>query len=113
MFSCCPRIAPPAKDHKLPMSGNTHSTQPRPQIDHHAINFLNSIRESVLHLLEPDQSSSRSPADVSLGLQTLKSIVDTMWRLAEKDRLLADAEKIKAYAEQLKAETEKIAAQKR
>lgn len=97
------------------MSGNTHFSQPRPpvpQIDHHAINALNSIRECVLHLLESDQSSSRSPADVSLGLQTLKSIVDTMWSLAEKDRLLADTEKIKAYVEQLKAETEKLKAQR-
>lgn len=97
------------------MSDNTHSTQPRPsvsQIDQHTINFLNSIRESVLHLLEHDQSSSRSPADVTMGLQTLKSIVDTMWQLAEKDKFVAETEKAKAYVEQLKAETEKLQAQK-
>lgn len=97
------------------MSGNIHSTQPRPSvplIDHHAINFLNSMRESVLHLLEPDETSSQSPADVSLGLQTLKSIVDTMWKLAEKDSLWSETERLKAYVEQLKAETEKLKAQR-
>lgn len=81
--------------------------------DHHVIiNFLESTRKSVVHLLGPDQANQPTAADFSLGLLTLKTSTDTAWRLAEKDRLVAEKEKIKAHTEQLRAEIERIKAQK-
>lgn len=75
------------------------------QLDHRIGDQLDSIRGAVLHLLRPEQSPPPSAADLSLGLQIVKSTADTTWILAEK-------QKIWAYTEQLKAETEKIKAQK-
>lgn len=94
------------------MSEKHSSLQPRlgpPQIDYHTIDFLESVRASTLLLLRPDPSYHWLPADVSLGLHTLKSLADTTCKLAESNR---EKEKINAYTEQIKAETEKIKAQK-
>lgn len=98
------------------MPENNISLQPAagvPQIDHHAINFLESVRTSVMLVLGPYPSNHRSAADVSVGLQTLKSSADTVCKLAETSRLWAEKEKIDANTEQIKAETEKIKAQKK
>lgn len=97
------------------MSEKQSSLQPGlgpPPIDHHAINFLESVRASTVLLLGPNPSHHRSPADLSFGLHTLKSLADTMCKLAESNRLCSEKEKISAYTEQIKAETEKIKAQK-
>lgn len=90
-----------------------------PQFDLRLIELLENIRKDVLHLLRPDQRNPPAAADISIGLQTLKVAADTIWRVAEKEKLVAEKErlwaerdKIKAYTEQLKAETEKITAQK-
>lgn len=100
------------------MSRPSGSLQP-PQIDQNSIRLLDSIKTSVMLLLGPDPSHHRSPADVSLGLGTLKSAADAMCNLAEKDKLwvekeklLAEKEKINAYTEQMMVETKKFKAEK-
>lgn len=91
------------------------STQPvprTPQLDASLVTLLDNIRKNVVHLLTESHRNQSAPGDITLGLQTLKVAVDTVWRAVETERLVAEREKIKAYTDQLKAEAERIAAQK-
>lgn len=80
-------------------------------LDQRIIDQLDAIRAAVFHLLRSEQSPPPSAADLSLGLQTVKSMADTTWILAEKQRLWAERDKIKASTEHLRIEMEKARAQ--
>lgn len=104
-----------------------------PVLDTRLINFLDANRMGVLHLLRPDQTNPPPAADLSIGLQTLKTGAETMLRLVENagvvvetERLCAERKKIEAthhllvlekarvYAERdrITAEIERIKAEK-
>lgn len=88
------------------------SEVPAPQSDKLLLEAIYNIRDGLMHLLRPDQPHTPSPEDRSLGLQTLKTAVDALWRLAEKERLVAETSLRIVEAEKVKAETEKIRVQR-
>lgn len=77
--------------------------QPTTLIDTRLLELLENIRKDVRHLLGQDPQNA---ADVTIGLQTLKAVADTLCRVAEK-------QKINAYTEQLEAKTEQIREERR
>lgn len=90
-------------------------TDPVPELNTRVIDFLQLIRTDVISLLGQEQRGATAAKDLTIGLQTLKSAVDAILSMVEKEklvvekeRLMAEKEKIKAYTEQVKAETEKI-----
>lgn len=115
---------------------NTNSTMSdkNSQFQKSLTQSLDKILNDLKQLLTPDQRNPPAAADVTIGMQTLKVAADTIWRMAEtdklyaetkrcqaetekvvaeKERLVAERDKIKAYTEQLKAEIEKVKAQKK
>lgn len=85
----------------------------RPQsTDDRLVALLEQISSSVVDLLKFDPYITISAADLSVGLQTLKTATDTAWRLAEKGRIEADVKLVLADVEKIKAGTEKMIAEK-
>lgn len=84
-----------------------------PQSDKRLIELMLEIRHGVIHLLAPEQRPTPSAEDQTLGLQTLKTLADASWRLAEKERFQAEMKVKLAIVQVLKAETEKIREQRK
>lgn len=84
-----------------------------PPTDKALIELIEGIQNAVLHHLGSAQSPRPSAADLSLGLQTLKTAVDASWRLAEKERIEAETQLKLAEVEIIRAETEKIKVEKK
>lgn len=79
------------------------------QSDKLLIELMHETRNGVIHLLPTEPSAH----DRSLGLQTLKTLMDAAWELAAKERLQAEAKLKIAEAERIRAETEKIRVQQK
>lgn len=88
------------------------STTHTPQSDKLLIELMHEIRHGVLHLLRTDLPQQPSAEDRSLGLQTLKKMMDASWELAAKERFEAEANLNMAQAEKIRAETENIRVQR-
>lgn len=82
--------------------------------DHQLISQLvDGISNGVLHLLRPEQIDPRpTAADLSLGLQILKTTADTTWRLAVRAGMVAEKDRLEAETKKIQAETEKLVAEK-
>lgn len=79
-----------------------------PQPDQMILELMHNIRDSVMHLLRPDQLHEPTPDDLWVGLQILKTAMDASFKLAEKERLVAETKSRLAEVEKLRVELEKI-----
>lgn len=87
-------------------------TYPPQSTDDRLIALLDQIRRSVVDLLQSDIPPKISADDLSLGMQTLKTVADTAWRLAEKRRIAENVKLILADIEKIKAGMEKTMMEK-
>lgn len=70
------------------------------QFDPRVVQLLDDIRTDVMHIFS--QGNPPTDTHVTLGLQTLKVVADTMWRVVETEKMVAEKEKL--WAEKKKIE---------
>lgn len=87
----------------------SNTNQPLPEDPQRITELVQSIRNATVHFLRPGQTNpGPTGADRSLGLQILKSSVDTAWKIAAGNFVVAEAKKIQLENEGLVLEKQRL-----
>ncbi|KAL0634828.1 hypothetical protein Q9L58_006261 [Maublancomyces gigas] len=90
-----------------------HSPRPpAPQINQRLVDLISDSRKRLLHLLRTEQSGTPSMANVALGLETMKTIGDTIKKLVENEGAVVEKERLRAETKEIQVKTEKLVSEK-